>query len=201
MTTRVRVSILAMAVAVSAVLPAVAAAQSPVTIGVKGGVNVATLKFDEDNEDVKSKVGAVAGLFLSKAINDKVGFRVEGLFSQKGAKDAESGEDAKLKLTYVDVPVLLTFGPASSSDTRFHFFTGPQFSFNTKAEFEDDGVTEDADTLIKGNDLGWVLGAGLEKGRITADARYTLGLSNIFEQGDEGKNRVFSVMIGVKLNK
>jgi hypothetical protein len=43
------------------------------------------------------------------------------------------------------------------------------------------------------------LGAGLERGRITADARYTLGLSNINEVGIETKNRVFSVMIGVKL--
>jgi hypothetical protein len=77
-------------------------------------------------------------------------------------------------------------------------FTGPQFSFNTDAKYVLEGQP-DEDLEVKGNDFGWVLGAGLEKGRITADARYTLGLSNIAESGGEAKNRVFSVMIGVKL--
>ena len=201
MTTRVRASILAIAFAAIVTLPSVAAAQSPVTIGVKGGVNIATLKFDEDedSEDIKSLIGAVGGLFVGKQINDNFGFRVEGLFSQKGAKNAEQAvEDFKYKLTYIDVPVLLTLGPSSSGDTRFNVFTGPQFSFKTKAEFEENGVDFDADDQVKSSDFGWVLGAGLEKGRVTADARYTLGLSNIAESGDV-KNGVFAVMIGIKL--
>ncbi len=204
MTTRVRASILALAFAPIVTLPSIAAAQTPLTIGVKAGVNIAKIKIvdDVDNPDVKSLIGAVGGLFVGKQLTDMVGFRVEGLFSQKGAKNAEAGEDQKFKTTYVDVPVLLTLGPASTSDTRFHVFTGPQFSFNTKAEIEFQGQTEDLDAAVKSTDFGWVLGAGLEKGRITADARYTLGLSNIFETGmgfGEAKNRVFSVMIGVKL--
>lgn len=194
----------ALSVALAAVVfaPAVAAAQTPVTFGVKGGVNIATIKQDdvEDDEDTKSLVGAVAGIFLGKQLTDNVGLRAEGLFSQRGAKDAEAGEDAKLKLTYIDVPVLLTFGPSpSSSNTRFNVFTGPQFSFNTKAEFEDSFGTTDFDDQIKGNDLGWVFGAGIESGRFTADARYTLGLSNIAEFGGDVKNRAFAVMVGVKL--
>jgi hypothetical protein len=87
----------------------------------------------------------------------------------------------------------------SSTDTRFNVFTGPQVSFNLKAEEEFAGVTTDRDEDVKSTDFGWVLGAGLEKGRITADARYTLGLSNIAEGGNDVKNKAFSVMIGVKL--
>jgi opacity protein-like surface antigen len=192
---------LSLTLAVVVLTPLAAAAQTPVTFGVKGGVNIATLKFedDEDNPDVKSLVGAVAGIFLGKQFNDNIGLRGEALFSQKGAKDRETGEDAKNKLTYIDVPILLTLGPSSSSDTRFNVFTGPQFSFNTKAEFEDQSGETDIDDQVKSTDFGWVLGAGLEKGRLTADARYTLGLSNIAEGGGKVKNRVFSVMIGVKL--
>ena len=201
MITRVRASILALAFTAIVTLPAIAEAQSPVTVGVKGGVNIAKLSFDddEDNEDLKSLVGAVAGLFVGKQFNDTFGFRLEGLFSQKGVKNAEAGDDFKFKLTYVDVPLLLTLGPSSSDDTRFNVFTGPQISFNTKAEDEFLGVTTDRDEDVKSTDFGWVLGAGLEKGRITADARYTLGLSNIAESGTDVKNKVFSVMIGVKL--
>jgi len=203
MTNRVRASILALAFGVIVTLPAIAAAQTPLTVGVKGGVNIAKLSFDDESEqaDVKSLVGAVAGLFLGQQINDNVGWRIESLFSQKGAKNEESGEDAKFKLTYVDVPALLTFGPSGTGDTRFHVFTGPQVSFKTKAKFEFAGQEEDADDEVKGTDFAWVLGAGLEKGRLTADARYALGLSNIAEgaDSDDGvKNRVFSVMIGFK---
>ena len=198
MTTRVRVSILAIAFAVTTTLPSIAAAQTPVTFGVKAGVNIAKVSTDDDsdNDDIKSLIGAVGGVFLGKAINDKVGLRLEGLFSQKGAKDAETGDDLKLKMTYVDVPLLLTLGSSSSG---FNVFTGPQMSFNTKAEVEADGGSVDVDDEFKSTDFGWVLGVGMERGRVTADARYTLGLSNIAESGGEVKNRVFSVMIGIKL--
>jgi hypothetical protein len=202
MTTRVRASILAITFGAILALPTIAAAQSPVTIGVKAGVNIAKLSGeDDDDEDTKSLVGAVGGLFVGKQINDTFGIRVEGLFSQKGVKNAEQAvDDFKYKLTYIDVPVLLTLGPSSSTDTRFNVFTGPQFSFKTKAEFEENGVDFDADDIVKSSDLGWVLGVGMEKGRVTADARYTLGLSNISElSGDDIKNKVFSVMIGIKL--
>ena len=203
MTSRIRASILALAFGAIVTLPAIAAAQSPLTVGVKGGVNIATLKIDddEDNPDIKSKIGAVGGLFVGKQINDNIGWRLEGLFSQKGAKDEEAGDDFKFKLTYIDVPFLLTLGPASSGDTRFNVFTGPQVSFNTKAEFTDGTDSVDVKDEIKSTDFGWVLGAGLEKGRVTADVRYTLGLSNIFDAEEDGgtKNRVFSVMVGIKL--
>lgn len=201
MTNRVRVSVLALAFALFVAMPAVAAAQGPISIGVKAGVNIAKLKFEDsaDNDEVKSLIGAVGGVYLSKPVNDNVSVRVEGLFSQKGAKDEEGGEDAKFKLTYFDLPVLLDFSPASSSGTRFHVFTGPQMSFNTKAEAEAGGITVDFDDEVKGTDFGWVLGVGVSNGRWNADARYALGLSNIAEEGDSAKNRVFSVMVGVKL--
>jgi len=199
MTSRVRASILAITFAAILALPSIAAAQSPVTVGVKAGVNFATLSVDEDDDsDVKGLVGAVGGLFVSKSINEKLGWRLEGLFSQKGAKDAEAGDDFKFKLTYIDVPFLLTLGPAGSN---FNFFTGPQVSFNTKAEFTDGTDTLDVKDDVKSTDFGWVIGAGLASGRFSADARYTLGLSNIFSNANDGsaKNRVFSVMVGVKL--
>ena len=204
MTSRVRVSILALTFASIVALPSLAAAQDKAVIGVKGGINIAKVST-EDDEGISTKTGAVGGLFISKAITSTVGIRGEGLFSQKGAKGEEDGTDLTFRLNYVDVPVLLTLSPSSSGDARFSFFTGPQFSFNIKAEAEAevDGTTlkQDLDDEIKGTDLGWVLGVGVDKGRFSADARYTLGLTNIASDGDNLKNRVFSVMIGVKLTK
>lgn len=201
MISRIRVSVLALAFAVFVVMPAIASAQTPMSIGVKGGVNIAKLNFEDsaDEDDLKSLTGAVGGLFLSKQINDTWGWSLEGLFSQKGAKQELGSDDVKFKLTYIDVPLLLSAGPASSGNTRFNVFTGPQVSFNIKAEEEFDGDTVDRDEDVKSTDFGWVLGVGMSSGRFTADARYTLGLSNIADEGDSVKNRVFSVMIGVKL--
>lgn len=202
MTSRVRASILALTFAAIVALPSIALAQSPATIGVKAGVNFAKLKFDEDdsdNDSAKNLVGAVAGVFVSKAITNNVGIRAEGLYSQKGSKFEEGSEDGKIKLTYIDVPVLLTVGPSSSGTARFNVFTGPQLSFKTNAELESGGVSVDFDDEVKSTDFGWVLGVGVESGRFSADARYTMGLSNIAKEGDNVKNKAFSVMVGVKL--
>lgn len=201
MTSRVRVCILALAFALFVAMPAVSAAQGPLTFGVKAGLNVAKLKFDNSAEqaEVKNLIGAVGGVYVSKPVNDTVSVRVEGLYSQKGAKDEEAGEDAKFKLTYIDVPVLLDFSPASTSGTRFHVFTGPQISFNTKAEVEVGDVTVDFKDEVKSTDFAWVLGVGVSKGRWNGDIRYDLGLSNIADEGDSVKNRKFSVNIGVNL--
>ena len=52
MTTRVRASILALAFAAIVTLPAIATAQTPLTIGVKAGVNIAKLSFEDDDDDL-----------------------------------------------------------------------------------------------------------------------------------------------------
>ena len=132
MTSRVRVCILALGFALFVAMPAVSAAQGPVSIGVKAGLNIAKLKFEGSDaieiQDPENLFGPVAGLYVSKPVSDTVSVRVEGLFSQKGFKssfkDEHDGEQAKTRLTYIDVPVLLDFSPATTSATRFHVFTG-----------------------------------------------------------------------------
>jgi len=207
MASRVRACVLALGFALFVALPAVSAAQGPASIGVKAGVNIAKLKFEDSSaieiQNPQNLIGVVAGLYVSKPVSDTVSVRVEGLFSQKGFKssfkDEDDGEQAKSRLTYVDVPVLLDFSPATTSATRFHVFTGPQISFNTKAEVGTDGEWVEIEDEVKSTDLGWVLGVGVSSGRFNADVSYALGLSNIAKEGNEVKNRVFSVKVGVKL--
>ena len=60
---------------------------------------------------------------------------------------------------------------------------------------------------IKPADVGIALGAEIEHKRLTAGARYTLGLSNIFDDDpvlygvDKLTNRVFAVYAGWLLKK
>lgn len=198
--------VLSLALAGIVMVPAASAAQtaSDMTFGVKAGINSSSITFEDAGQqaDVKRLLGAVGGVFLGKRISDNIGLRVEGLFSQKGAKDAETGDDAELRLTYIDVPVLLTLGPAATDDgARFSVFTGPQFSFKTKAEETFQGQTQDVSDDVESNDFGWVVGAGVEMNRFNLDARYAHGLKNISTGTAKVKNRVFSVMVGVNLSK
>ena len=214
MTSRVRRCILALGFALFLALPAVSAAQGPISIGVKAGLNIAKLKIEGSNaieiQNPENLFGAVAGLYVSKPVSDTVSVRVEGLFSQKGFKssfkDEHDGEQAKSRLTYIDVPVLLDFSPATTSATRFHVFTGPQVSLHTKAEFGARGEWVEIEDEVKGTDFGWVLGVGVSSGRFNADASFALGVSNIASSYSNAqqevikvKNRVFSVKVGVKL--
>jgi len=199
MTSRIRVFTAGLTLGFIAMLPAVSAAQSHATFGVKAGVNVATLSFSDSSDEVKSKVGAVAGVFVGKSVNDNVGVQAEALFSQKGAKDKSS--DFKINLGYIDVPVLAVLG-SSAKETSVQFLTGPQMSFNTKAESSSGGTTVDFKDEVKSTDFGWVVGARVGQKRFHVDLRYVFGLTNIAKDDDDSaKNRVLSVTVGVKLGK
>lgn len=187
-----------MAIALMVIVPAAAKAQmSPVSAGIKGGINSASLSSDAD-EDIDRLTGGVFGGFIGRDINKNFGWQLEGLFSMRGAK--ADGGDAKIKLNYIDVPVLARFGATSTNGVKAFAFTGPQASFNIKAEAEFLGETADLEDEIEKFDLGWTVGAGVDVKRITIDARYTHGLMNIAKDDEETtKNRTFSVMVGIRL--
>lgn len=192
----IRVRIVSFAIAMMVFVPAAAMAQAPVFAGIKGGINSATLTGDFDDE-LKQLLGGVGGVFIGRDVNKNFGLQLEGLFSMRGSKFEE--DDAKIKLNYIDVPVLARFGSETTNGTRFFAFTGPQASINLKSEVEFMGMTEDIDEDVENFDFGWVIGAGVEFGKISFDARYTLGLMNIDATNDDTvKNRTFAVMIGYR---
>lgn len=196
--------VLSLALAGVILMPVVAAAQRPqeTTFGVKAGVNSSTLNSPADLE-LKRILGAVAGVFVGRNINDRFSMQVEGLFSQKGAKDRSLGSGPTVRLTYFDLPVLFRFGSTTSNETHFHVFTGPVPSFKLKAESrtESPDVTLDLDDEVESFDFGWTLGAGIERSRFSLDARYTHGFMNVDSAvtADKLKNRVFTILAGVRL--
>lgn len=183
-------------------------AQQPAAFGIKGGVNFANLNFEGDGADVNfdSRTGFVGGLFVVVPSNTPFALQAEALFSQKGAEAEEGDFSSKIKLNYLDVPVLARVSSPASSGTSFHVFGGPSFGFKlsgeTESSFDGEEETEDLDDEVKGFDLGLVLGAGVEFGRFVIDGRYSWGLTDINnEEEDEGvkvKTRTFSVMAGFR---
>src|SRR5690606_28043562 len=89
--------------------------------GFRIGASVGTLSgtFASGSEPT-STAGLVAGSFVRYALRNDFGLQVEVLYSQKGARfDAVTVEgdpfERTLQATYVEVPVLVTYAPLSST--------------------------------------------------------------------------------------
>lgn len=184
------------------ILPAIAAAQSPVTtFGLKGGITNANLSVDDSLDlDTKSVWGAAGGLFIGGNLTDRLGLQAEVLLTQKGAKLDVLDLSTKTRLTYLDVPVTVRLGNTMNNNAHFHVFTGPQLGIKIKARNISDAGDFDIGGDVKSTDIGWTLGAGFETGPFILDARYTLGLTNIAVADSDGstKNRAFMVLAGYR---
>jgi hypothetical protein len=182
-------------------------AQQPAAFGVKAGVNFANLNFEGEDADVNfdRRTGLVAGLFVVVPSNSPFALQAEALYSQKGAQIEEGGFTSKVRLNVLEVPVLARFSTPASSGASFHVFGGPSLGFKLSAEavdsFEGEEETTDLDDDVKSFDLGLVLGAGVEFGRLVIDGRYSWGLTDINNDDSEDvkvKTRTFSIMAGFR---
>jgi hypothetical protein len=109
-------------------------------------------------------------------------------YSMKGAKLKDQYNDLNLKLTYVEIPILLQFiVPLKGTPVKPLLFVGPAMGLNLTAKNErtnnGQATEEDFKDLIKSTDLGLVFGGGISlplgKNQLGIDVRYSLGLSNI----------------------
>jgi hypothetical protein len=180
-----------------------AAAQEPVTFGIKGGLNITSANVEAVGFDISpdSRAGLVAGLFVHYPIREQVGLQIEGLYSQKGAKVDDLGIDVDLRLDYVEIPVLGRFGLRASEDAIVHIVAGPAFAFKVHDSLDVGDFFGFDEIDIKPYDVGLSVGGGVTFRNIVVDARYTHGLVNINDEDLlddflEVKNRAFSVTVG-----
>jgi hypothetical protein len=187
------------AVTLAVVVTHVPASAVEVSLGVKGGLNLATF-YGEDTEgyydDRVMKPGMVIGAALGLKLADMFAIQPEVLYSQKGY--AMSGEimgveyKGAYKMDYIEIPVLLKFlipaGPVTPN-----LFAGPALGLRAavggydevdgdREEFDDDTKTEmkESSNVV---DFGLAMGAGIDigvgPGSILIDVRYTLGFLKI----------------------
>lgn len=174
-------------------------------LGVRAGYNMSNLNGDMADEfDSKSLSGFHIGLFTEFPLAPRFSIQPEVIYSTQGAKFESAFGDADLRTQYLNVPVLAKVYLADG----FNIQAGPQIGFLTGAEWQIDGADDiDVSDDLKGTDFGLLFGAGYKLAQgVTIDARYNLGLSNIYddEQGafdnidadNEWKNGVFQIGIG-----
>jgi hypothetical protein len=207
-----------MALAAFAMLLVVPAqAQMKTEFGLKGAVNMANMSGDVENNKMMLAFGG--GIFARIMPNDQICIQPEVLYMMKGCKfdDVGTTTDAKTVFNYIEVPVLVKYMIPTEGKISPCIFAGPAVGMlmSAKAKGTQDNTDYDNDIkdFMKSIDFGVAFGAGIdfavgEKGKITFDARYTLGLNNLndvseadaatfgFGVDDSFKNGVISVMVG-----
>jgi len=164
------------------------------SFGIKAGYNSSSVQIS-DGADYDSKSGLHIGGLAHIHVSTHFAVQPEVVYSCQGG---ESG-NAKLKLGYINVPVLAQY----MVNDGFRLQTGPQFGFLVSAKQKVGDIEIDIDDTFNSVDISWAIGAGyLFSSGVGIDARYNIGLSNISDDSDfEAKNRVFQAGLFYQFNK
>lgn len=179
------------------------AQEREISIGVKGGVNFATVMGDDINSP-DSRTSFHVGLLTEFPMTDMFSIQAEALYSGQGFKgnfNGTDGDKVEYQLDYISIPVLAKLYVTKGLSVE----VGPQFSFKINEEFDFNPNSNNGDIDLEGSpyeakDLEVAVGAGLtfqtEMG-FFATGRYNYGLTEIIEKSDL-KNSVFQLGVGYK---
>jgi hypothetical protein len=180
-----------------------------VHFGAKAGLNLATMNSSDsefNNLIDGSRTAFHAGAVIDISFSDKFSVQPELLYSSVGAIFDYDGvaryseSEFGYVLDYLSIPVMAKYYVADG----FSLEVGPQIGFLLSAKAENDSDEEDIKEYTESTDFGLGFGAGykMENG-LFFNARYNLGLSNIFSDVDDGdwfKNNVFQFSVGFMFN-
>lgn len=158
---------------------------SNITFGVKGGVSLTNL--DGDLGDTDGSTSFYVGGLVDFTISESFHVQPELLYSMEGA----DSDAIDLGISYLRIPIMAKYYVMEGLSLQ----AGPEIAFKI-------GTEEDAlDEVTKSMDFGLGLGAGYELSNgLMFDARYNLGLQNIYDgEGDfEIKNTGLQIGLGYR---
>ena len=142
--------------------------------GVKGGINVSQLNFD-NNTSSDSKIGLHLGVLAHIHTSSKSwAIQPELLYSMEGAQKI-GNSSVKFNLNYLNIPVLVQY----LFENGFRLEAGPQVGFLLNAKRKSGDVSVD-DNGFKSTAFSIPIGLGyLTTSGLGFDARYVFGISNI----------------------
>jgi hypothetical protein len=198
--------ICAFALAVAGLFSVPALAQG-LGLGVKGGVNIATQRFqgDDGSPGVDPRIGAVAGVFATLRLLPWLDLQGEGLYAMKGTRlDLESVQSS-VWLDYLEVPILAKVSRRGGGARRYFVAAGPSVGVRlrgrTRTKFGDSTEEIDIGDELERLDFGVAAGGGVDLGSIVLDGRYTLGLTDTDKDKTDTvtvTNRTISFTVGFK---
>jgi hypothetical protein len=163
-----------------------------IQFGLKGGINFANISQQgapPTADKFKSITDFNAGLMASIPLCSHFSLQPEVVYSGQGG----NLDERVLRLNYLNIPVLLKYLHPSGLFAE----TGPQIGFMLSGKELFDGKSYD-DSENKVPELSWAFGMGyqLPKINLGIDARYNLGLTEIYkrhETPETSKNNVFQL--------
>ncbi|GAB4521719.1 MAG: hypothetical protein Tsb0020_40280 [Haliangiales bacterium] len=199
------------------------APQPRVTGGVLVGVGFLTMSGDvdvdidvepvmiDDSPAPRADQGLSVGGFIAAQLTPAWGARGEVRYSQRGARadssggglgSAGSGYSFEFAVTYIEVPLLVTY--TVPYDGRFtpYLFAGPDIAFLLSSEISGEGVlfdnmgdmvgafrgTQDVKDATASVDYAVTFGAGMKfplpAGRLVLDARYLISVTEAVGAGE-----------------
>lgn len=181
----------------------IANSQAKVEVGVKGGLNLASLSQDKaTGVDLSSKTGYHFGAYgLVKVA--MLGIQPEILYSTKGTDVSVSGvaNDFSQEFVYLDIPIIVKYYLVAGLNLQ----AGPQFgkllSVNGKY-YDGTNTAKLSKSSFEDSDLSVALGAGFDAPfGLNIAARYVIGVSDTSVGAGDSKNRTFQLSIGYSLIK
>lgn len=147
-------------------------------IGFKAGLNSYSIT-NNSGSNYDSKLGFHVGMIGHIHLSKQMAFQPEIVYSTQGGKYTFLGIETSRNLNYINVPLLVQY----MFDNGFRLQAGPQVGFLASANSKTNNSTVDIKSSIKAIDLGIGIGLGYvnPKSGFGVDARYNLGLSNIYE--------------------
>lgn len=184
---------------VTLALFAIVCTNAQASFGVKAGVNFASIRGD-NTDDISGRTSFAGGLYAELPMSGEFTFQPELLYSGQGAEFTGIEGDETFKLDYLNVPLMFKYYVSEG----FNVQAGPQIGFLLSAKADEVNTYDFMTNIDFGLNFG--LGYKLESG-INIEARYNLGLSNIWETYYYGsdaivnnKNGVWQITLGYTFN-
>ena len=154
------------------------AAQAQVKFGVKGGLNITNMKFDNSVADKSNQ----AGFFIGPTVKFTLpvvglGIDAAALYDQRSAKVS----DETLKQQSIQIPINLRYGFGLGSTASVYIFAGPQFGFAIGDKTKEI-INNVADWRLKDSNLSANVGLGLMLlNHLQVSANYNIALGTTGE--------------------
>lgn len=173
------------------------------SFGVRAGLNYAsqTCMSDDVDFDVERIIGYSAGGYFSYFILHNLAVQPEMMVSVKGSHWKDAYDDMKDVLTYIELPVLVSYYPASTVNLH----AGPQFGYLVHAVQKDLEMDENKSirSYYEDYDLGITLGIeAVFPFRLNVALRMFLGLvpvTNDYGYVDKWKNNYFQISASYRI--
>ena len=150
-----------------------------------------------NTSDTKARVEMVVGPELEYFMTDRFSLGAGINYAQQGAELKDS--EVTYKLDYINMPITANYYVVKGLALR----AGIQPGFNVNAKIEAGDVEKDLDDAVKGFDLAIPFGLSYEYRHFVIDARYTLGLTKVFDTKHvdlDSKNLTFQLSLAYKFN-